>query len=302
MRYICCQPSTLYYSWQVDTMLLSFIQTGINQNQIDIVLADRPNEVEHFLELQKKYPNVNFYFYPDTRTKFKYISTVRPHILAKHFYKHPDLYKGTFMYHDSDIVFTKPLDINKYLCGCNKTCYLSDTIGYIGYEYIKSKGEDVLDLMCKVVGIEKEIVKNNEKNSGGAQYILKDIDYKFWLNVEKDSENLFNSVVELNKKKQLLNKDYHPLQIWCADMWAVLWNLWKIGKKTEVVPELDFTWATESIKSWYKKSIYHNAGVTPDKEGYFYKANYVKNKPPKNLNINKNNASYNYYELVKQIL
>jgi len=302
MRYICAQPSTLYYSWQVETMLLSFITTGIEQEQIDIVLADKPNEVEHFLKLREKYPKVNFYFYPDTRGEFKYISTIRPHILAKHFYKFPHLYKGTFMYHDSDIVFTKPLELDKFLCGCNKTCYLSDTVGYIGYEYIMSKGEDILDLMCKVVGIDKEIVKNNEKNSGGAQYILKDIDYKFWLNVEIDSENLFRSVVKLNNKKKLKDKNYHELQIWCADMWAVLWNLWKLGRKTEVISELDFTWATENIKSWYKKSIYHNAGVTPEKEGYFYKASYVTKKPPKDLKINKNYARYNYYELVKQIL
>ena len=35
----------------------------------------------------EKYPKVNFYFYPDTRNPIKYISSVRPHILKKHFAK-----------------------------------------------------------------------------------------------------------------------------------------------------------------------------------------------------------------------
>ena len=206
------------------------------------------------------------------------------------------------MYHDCDIALTKPLELAPYVCGCNPTCYLSDTISYIGYEYILSKGEDVLKLMCETIDIDIEIVKKNQNNSGGAQYLLKNIDYKFWQQVETDSENLFTNITKLNADKLDVNKDYHTLQIWCADMWAVLWNLWKIGKKTEIIDELDFTWATHSIDDWGKKSIFHNAGVNNADNNLFYKANYLASRPKKNLNINPNFASYKYYELVRQIL
>jgi hypothetical protein len=303
MRYICAQPATIYYSWQVDTMIYSFINNGVNQQQIDIIFAETGLEDNPCYYLLEKYPQVNFYFYPDTRIGVKYISSIRPHILKKHFYRKPNLYKGTFIYHDCDIVLTKPLNIShNYLCGCNKTCYLSNTISYIGYDYIKSKGEDVLDLMCKVVDISKEIIKKNQKKSGGAQYILKNIDYKFWEEVEIDCENLFTEVVQLNTKKKEENNLYHELQIWCADMWAVLWNLWKRNIDTEIIEELNFTWATEPIDAWGKNAIFHNAGINNNDNNEFYKANYLGKKPPKNLKINPNLASYKYYELVKKIL
>lgn len=302
MRYISAQPASIYYSWQVDTMIHSFINNGINQEQIDIVFADKPEYQNCCYYLLSKYPKVNFYFYPDLRKTIKYISSIRPHILKKHFYRYADLYKGTFLYHDCDIVLTKPLELNGYLCGCNPTCYLSNTISYIGYEYIKSKGEDVLDLMCKVANIDKEIVKENQINSGGCQYLLKNIDYKFWQEVEIDCENLFSEVVKLNTKKKAKDKNYHELQIWCADMWAVLWNLWKRDKKTKIIDELNFTWATHEREEWGKYAIFHNAGVNDDKNAAFHKAKYLSEKPPKNLKINPRLASYEYYELVKQIL
>ena len=96
MRYLSAQPANIYYSWQVDTMIFSFLKNGINQEQIDIVFADRPiyNNACYYLVL--KYPKVNFYFYSDTRLNIKYISSVRPHILKKHFYKYPHLYQRQY--------------------------------------------------------------------------------------------------------------------------------------------------------------------------------------------------------------
>ena len=34
MRYICCQPSTIYFSWQIDVMIHSFLNNGIEAEQI----------------------------------------------------------------------------------------------------------------------------------------------------------------------------------------------------------------------------------------------------------------------------
>ena len=302
MRYICAQPETIYYSWQVDVMIYSFLKNGINPSQIDIVFADVPKYDNACYYLLEKYPNVNFYFYPDTRKQVKYISSIRPHILKIHFYKYPDLYRGTFLYHDCDIVLTKPLDLSHYVCGCDQTCYLSNTISYIGYDYILSKGEDVLDLMCEVANISKQTLKDNQENSGGAQYLLKNIDYKFWEKVETDCENLFVEVVKLNTTKKTKDKNYHELQIWCADMWAVLWNLWKDNRKTKIIDELNFTWATHSIDDFGTYPIYHNAGVNDNLERKFHKADFMRKKPTKDLDIDSNYAFYGYYQLVKQIL
>jgi hypothetical protein len=43
--------------------------------------------------------------------------------------------------------------------------------------------------MCEIVGIDTIIPKLMNSNSGGAQYILKNIDWQYWEKVELDSEN-----------------------------------------------------------------------------------------------------------------
>ena len=302
MRYICAQPGELYFCWQIDVMIHSFINVGIEQKKIDIIFSDFKKDIEYYLELKYKYPEVNFHIYPDTRKDIKYVSSIRPHILKKHFKKHWWKYRGTFLYHDCDIVLTKPLELGTKISGCDPYNYLSNTKSYIGYEYILSKGKDVLDLMCEIADINKELLKINQDNSGGAQYLLKDINAEFWEKVETDSENLYYNVFRLNNKKKKQNKEYHPLQIWCADMWALLWNLWKEHKPTKIIKELDFVWPNEPYESIQTKSIIHNAGVTNNENKMFYKRDYVSRLPNLNLYVDENKASYFYYNTVKKAL
>ena len=58
MRYICVQPASMYYSWQVDTMIYSFLNNGICGEQIDIVFGDKPQYENACYYLLNKYPNV----------------------------------------------------------------------------------------------------------------------------------------------------------------------------------------------------------------------------------------------------
>jgi len=279
-------------------MLHSFVTVGVNLEDVHIVGAIHGEIDAYFTKLMEKYPGVIFSFYEDTRVDKKYISTIRPHILKKHFAAYDDLKNETIFYHDCDIVFTKPLDTSKMLE--DDICYLSDTVSYIGHNYIQSKGEDVLDLMCNIVGIDKKTVKENQENSGGAQYIMRGIDKYFWYDVERDSENLYSKVSKLNAEKA--SEDYHEIQIWCADMWAVLWNLWKRNKETRVVEELNFSWAITSTKEWHKNAIYHNAGVVNGSDDMFFKGKYINEIPPINLEIKGSVCSYNYYQILRQAI
>tara|TARA_B100000900_G_scaffold350883_1_gene317648 strand:+ start:2804 stop:3703 length:900 start_codon:yes stop_codon:yes gene_type:complete len=298
MIYICAQPSWFYYSWQIDIMLYSFKELGLfKKNTIQIVLGYKTKPHKNFKKLEKKYPQVEFFYYPDTRYNSKYVSSIRPHLMYKHWVANPELKEETIFYHDCDIVLTRKLNLPE-----DDVCYLSDTKSYIGYEYIKGKGDDVLDLMSKVADIDKRILKEKQDQSGGAQYVLKGIDRSFWLNVYNDSEKLFESVTGLNLKKKENDPNYHELQIWCADMWAVLWNLWKQGKETEIIEEMNFTWATNKVDDWEKNAIYHNAGVTDTESGMFYKAIHQKELPPNDLKIDKKRASSKYYELLCKAL
>ena len=287
LRYICVQPRLLYYAWQVEVMINNFLKHGINPNNIDILVAWNPNDLTSTLEnkhpwdrLAIHYNQVRFFFYQDTRQQpIHYISSVRPNILKQHFKAHPQLESEAIFYHDCDIVFTQTPNWNRFLN--DNIWYLSNTNSYINYNYITSKGQDVYDKMCEIVGMHPSIPKLMNSNSGGAQYIMKNVDADYWEKVEKDSERLFKEITELNNQKKVADSKYHELQIWCADMWAVLWNGWLLGNETKIIPEMDFSWATDPIKRWKETTIFHNAGVTGP-GSHFYKGIF-QNQLPYNI-------------------
>lgn len=285
LRYVCVQPRILYYAWQVEVMINNFIKHGINPNNIDILVAwnsndktSNPENIEAWDKLRVHYSTVRFFYYQDTRPQpIHYISSVRPNILKQHFAAHPELKDEAIFYHDSDIIFTTKPDFSKFLK--DDIWYVSNTNSYINYDYIISKGQDIYDKMCEIVGIDPIIPKLMNSNSGGAQYILKNLNEYYWHKVEMDCELLFRDITKLNVEKKALDSTYHELQIWCADMWAVLWNGWLRGNETKVAPEMDFCWATDPIGVWDLKTIYHNAGVTCSCGRQFYKANYMDKLP-----------------------
>ena len=298
IRFICAQPANLYYAWQVEVMINNFIKVGINPNQIDIVCWKIGGVIpEEWSKLANHYP-CRFFFYDDTRRSRHYISSIRPNILKQHFTALNELQYETIFYHDCDIAFAREINWGQYLT--DDKWYGSDTRWYIGHDYIISKGEDILDKMCEIVGIDKGIVKDNELNCIGAQYLLKGIDSMFWERVERDCENLYRDITAVNNIKKLENPSYHELQIWCADMWAVLWNGWKMGRETVTHSHLDFSWATSHVDEWNKHSIFHNAGVTGG-DGMFFKANYI-NKLPygEEIDVRQDRCSYNYWLEVQE--
>jgi hypothetical protein len=249
LRFVCAQPAIIYYAWQVEVMINNFMKNGINPNNIDIVCS-KPDRIvpEEWSKLANKYA-ARFFFYDDFRATKGYVSSIRPNILKQHFLKYPELEKEAIFYHDCDIVFTKPIDwIYQYLDG--DEWYGSDTRWYIAHSYIESKGRDVIEQMCKIANIDEQLVKDNETNSIGAQYLMKNINAKYWDDVEQLCEKLFVDITQLNIKKKQADPSHHELQIWCADMWAVLWEAWKRGYKTNCEDNLQFGWATSAPSDW----------------------------------------------------
>ena len=301
MKYICVQPSSLYYAWQIEVMLYSFIKNKVQPQDIHIILAIQNGYKDNYFEqLQSRYPEVNFKFYEDDRPFSYYIPSIRPYLLSKYFKENPELEKETIFYHDCDIVLTKPLEINHLLE--DDIFYLSNTISYIGYNYIKSKGDDILQKMLQIMELEEDLIKNNQNNSGGAQYVLKNVTSDFWYRAYTDSEKLFSQINQLNNHKKQQNPLYHELQIWCADMWAVLWGIWRLGIETKIDSKLDFTWAASPKSEWERNSIFHNAGVTSNNEEMFYKGDYINQLPyNEELKLDPNKSSYYYFSLIKEV-
>ena len=308
LRYICVQPRIFYYSWQVEVVINNFLKHGINTNKLEILVATNPNDqtsdprnVEMWRKLADTYNYVRFFFYEDTRSNMSYIPSVYFNILKQHIKAFPELEKEALFLFDCDTIFTRPLDLTPMLS--DDKWYLSDTVGYIGYQYIKTKiqpGYDVYNGMCNIVGIDPLVPKLMNSNSGGAQHLVKNTTYEYWDKVERDSIEIYKYFCAIEKDYVKENDGDYPIQKWTAGMWSLLWNAWLFEHETCVDKRLDFSWATDPIGYWDDRSIFHNAGVTCSC-GLFYKGNYI-NQLPYNttLRVKDTNCSYNYYnELIE---
>lgn len=277
LRYICVQPRILYFAWQVEVMINNFIKNGVSGNDIDILVACNPNDqsnhpdnIEMWNKLANKYNYVRFFFYPDTREDYTYIPSIYFNVLKQHMQAFPDLVKGPLFLHDCDTIFTRPVDFSGMLH--DKAWYMSDTSGYIGSDYILSKGEQVYGDMCKIMGMDPLIPRLLNSNSGGAQYIVKGATAEYWDKVERDSIKLYKHLSDTEPDYK--GTDY-PIQKWTAGMWSLLWNAWLFGFETKVDKRLDFCMATDHIHRWAEAPIYHNAGVVDNTHSMFFKGDYV---------------------------
>jgi len=306
LRYICVQPRILYYVWQVEVMINNFLSSGISGNDIDILVAWNPNDgtsapeaIEAWNKLAQKYNYVRFFWYEDTRTDMSYIPSIYFNVLKQHIQAHPELSTAPLFLHDSDIVFTRPVDFSSMVN--DNIWYLSDTVGYIGTQYVLTKGHDVYENMCKIIGIDPLIPKLLNSNSGGAQHIVKGATAEYWEKVEKDSIALYKHLAETEYLHAEKGREGYPIQKWTAGMWSLLWNAWLFGNETKVDKRLDFCMATDPLEKWNQVPIYHNAGVTCACGRQFYKAQYMQKYPYdiKQESFSDRNASYNY---VKEII
>lgn len=287
MIFLSAVPDEYYFIWQIKIQLFNFSKLGIQREDIHIIIGyDRDQGLSnHFAQFIEEYEGyASFFSYPDKRIVKRYPSSIRPNIIKQHFFRFNSLSKSVIFYHDSDIVFSHLPDFEPFLD--DEVIYVSDTKSYTGSDYILSFGEVVLDEMCEVVGIDKQTVIDNELNSGGAQYILKHVDYEFWNKIEIDSEALYALLID-NREKYALNfeertgtpkNEYKFIQDWCSDMWAILWNLFKM-RAVKVVEQLHFTWPHDPLEDWDKFAIFHNSGVTEINKRHFFKGQYKELTP-----------------------
>ena len=310
MIYLSCQPAIDRYTWEVEVYLENFLKMGVPPQQIHLVNGlDREwKEIpSSWRKLQNKYSSVNFWFYYDTRPlDNNYPPSLQAHLLEKHWIHNPQLEKETIFFHDADFILTRPFDFTPFLQ--DEHWYLSNTISYIGAEYIRSKGEQVLDKMCSIAGIEKRFVVQNQGGSGGAQKLIKKVDSKYWKDVYDLSMRFWREVPvvseRIKKEKQSKGEPYHELQHWTMSMWAELWTGWKLGKSTRVVKEFNFMFATNPIGDWDTYPFFHNAGVMGnDRDKLFYKGDYDSKLPYKLglLNADESKASFRYYQWIKEV-
>lgn len=307
ITFLSAQPDNKYFHWQIEVMIHNFMEVDINPNWIEILFAYDNEITKEGKELANKYPYVRFFFYKKSeinRRNHGYIPILRPDILNQHFKSYPNLSNEPIFYHDSDIIFRELPDFDSLTV--DNIWYLSDTVSYIGSNYIKSKSEDLFNNMCQIANIDKELVEMNNNNSGGAQYLMKGIDHTFWEEVMNTSISLYKYMLDSeNEERKTLTDEqlklYNPIQKWCADMWGVFWTGLK-RSDIRISKELNFSWASSHSDQWNNSKIYHNAGVTDNNNGtVFYKGEFI-SKSPWDYDfslISSTSNSYNYVQAVE---
>lgn len=298
LKFVCAQPDDTYYTWQVHMWLESLKELGLSDKAIVLVFTPGFRAPSRkWKQIENLYPEAEFAYYWDENNELNkylnlYIPILRPWILEKYWRDHPDMATKTVLYMDCDTVLTPNFNINHLID--DDVNYLSDTNSYINAKYFDSKVRDVLpekleeykkiDVLgdlAKEIGISREIAEANNDHSGGAQYILKNIDADFWKDVKQDCIKIRITLQAINK--QYFASEDKGFQSWCADMWAVLWNLWKREMVTRNAKELEFSWASDQMPKVDKLGIFHNAGITSDIMGEtpcFYKGKYHKGTDP----------------------
>jgi hypothetical protein len=297
LRFICVQPDDTYFTWQVHLWLESLREIGHSDKAIVLIyIPTKRAKNMKWQQVINLYPEAEFHFYQDEGDLDKYIPLyipiLRPWTLWRHFKEHPELSSEAIFYCDSDVLFTKSFNVDKFIE--DNICYLSNTNSYINATYFESKEKDVLpdkleeyktrDILGEVmslVGLDKQVAYDNNEHSGGAQYFLKDVDSTFWNKVMNDCLLIRTYLQKVNR--EFFENENKGYQSWCADMWAVLWNLWFRGQETKVVEEMNFCWATDPIEKIEQNGIFHNAGIVSVHNGTyncFYKGKYHNGEDP----------------------
>jgi hypothetical protein len=297
LKFICAQPDDNYYTWQVHLWLESLREIGHSDKAIVLIFIPNYRERnEKWDQVVDLYPEAEFDFIKDVDSVSSllgvYIPVLRPYSLWKYFKKNPEMSNNAVFYCDSDILFTKDFNVDKYVDG--DVCFLSDTNSYINASYFDSKMKDVLpdkleeynnrDILaeiCSIIGISREIAEKHNDNSGGAQYLLKNVDSTYWKKVMDDCILIRTYLQKVNR--QFFKNEDKGFQSWCADMWAVLWNLWLREQETKNAPEMAFAWSPDPIGKLETHTILHNAGITGNEMGTvpcFYKGQYHQGADP----------------------
>lgn len=274
LKLITSLPSDKYFSWQVINWLNSAREHNLSDKCEILIYKTWDKKVwdKSWDQVERLFPEAKFFYYADEGLGDRvtqYIPVLRPYTLWKHWRAYPQMVNSTIFYHDSDILLTGDIDFSLFK---EDVCYVSDARSYTNATYFEGKERDVLpekleeykestilENVTSLCGIKWDVVKANNENSGGAQYILNGIEANFWEEMIENCLSVYNYLGMVNK--YFFPNEDKGFQRWCADMFVMLWQMWGRGIKTEVHKELDFAWSTDRREKLENVKIMHNAGI-----------------------------------------
>lgn len=289
MKYILCQPAIARFKWELEVCLTNLKKLGIKD--IVLLFSKHDETIPSFFE--EKY-NVEVHVYEDNRDDKDYIPSIKPYLWWKFLEEDTTRENERYIYIDSDVIFREKINIRK-MPSKNDIWYCSDCNSYLNLDYIRQceDGEKILSDMAKIVGVTVESLETINRNSGGAQWVIKHPQKEYWEKVYRDSNKIW-------KYFQKIDSD---IQKWTAEMWAQLWNMMYFNIGPKIHDELAFCFATDPIEKYKSVKILHNAGVTKQNDDLFFKGDFVNEAPfEKDLSfVNPEKCSYIYVQAIEDV-
>ncbi|MDG6126449.1 hypothetical protein [Lactococcus formosensis] len=281
MKFLFAQPAKKRFSWELKTAIKSLVDLGVKAEDIVLLFAQEDDTVI------EEFQDYDVHVYLDERYDKSYIPSIKPFLWWKYLEENIERENETYVYLDSDTVV---LDLSAFELRPTKSrWYCSNTVGYLGYRYIQSvtNAEKVFEIMTDAIKVPIEWIESIEKQSGGAQWVVKNPKAGYWHDVYVNSIVLYKAIEPLDTS----------LQKWTAEMWAQLWTMYHYGIDPKVSNKLDFAWSTDNTLG--NEKIIHNAGVTEGMK-LFFKGKYEEIPPLKDLEQNSGKVSDLYVNFVKK--
>lgn len=291
MKYLTSIEDKIYLLWQLEVQLKNFEELGEIENFIGVILLNGVSVSPYAKELLDRYPK-NIYVYENKLDVKGYVAAHKPYGVHLHLKEHPE-HGIDLVLLDSDILFREKLDLAQF--EGDEYYYLADTVSYIGYDYMsKHLTDEQIEALCSIVGIDLQTIKDRNSVSGGGTYFIRKINHYMCLKIALDSVLIYHKLKEFETSGS-------EIQVWTAEMWSWLWNIFLIGD-TKLHEEFNFSWATDSMEKVNKYKTLHLAGVTDSKSGLFYKGMYLSKRPWEHTDFsyvtNKDSGSSYYLEYV----
>lgn len=330
MTTIICTNNSVSQIWQLRVLLESFKEHNFNY-PVHILVYMEPNQKfsHEWHQLDDYNCQIFQYGYTDQLVQDiqSYTNIHRVASLIEHYRRYPELEKEAIFYLDSDIMLTRPLEIEDLLQ--DDICYGSDINHYSNYTYyfetkqgqVKQEllqtymEQDPIGDMIKECGLEPEVMKKYNLDTAGVHYLLKGFTKESWERIYKNTLYIHRQLDQINQTfiigETYQEKDDKGFQKYCADILATHIEIWSSGKDTQIHKELNFIWPGQPIEEYQKYPWFHNAGVGPHEKDFFYKGKYVFNtiypyhpieaKYIDRLHQNKTRAQWHYIDKIVQI-
>ena len=293
------QPDIAYFWWQNLVQFCNLESIGQLKHHRAIFLYNKNIGPSKWItEFQREFPT-NVFIYENRKASTHYLPQQKLHGFVNYFEEFPHHQRQDIFVFDSDLIFREPIDFSVFKE--TNTIHGSDTNSYLNYDYIMQKGEPMLEAMCEAGGVSKEVVKENNLNCPGAQLYYKEVPHllDYFRRAELSCIDLYDAMVN----HPTYQEPDVPIQAWTAEMWMVLWEAWIRGTKTKVDKELEFSWATNTLKEWELSKMLHMAGLTEENsKNKFMKSRYLNGFPFHDKHdLNESTITRKYVEVFDEI-